>query len=44
MEISQKLVIFHVHVRGPISRDRRILVMEMKVGKPTHVAYLLLIN
>ena len=41
VEISQKQGI--CHVRGPVSRDRRILVMEMEVGKPTHVTYLLLI-
>ena len=40
MEISQRLGI--CHVRRPVSQDRRILVMEMEVGKPTHVAYLLL--
>ena len=40
-EISQKLGI--CHVRRPFSRDRRILVMAMEVGKPTHVAYLPLI-
>ena len=37
VEISQKLGLSHV--RRPISRDRRILVMEMEVGKPTHVAF-----
>ena len=41
MEISQKLGIFYVF--GPVLGDRWILVMEMEVGKPTHVAYLLLI-
>ena len=40
-EISQKPGI--CHVRRPVSRDRRILVMDMEVGKPTHVAYLPLI-
>ena len=37
MEILQKLDI--CHVCGPVSRDRRILVMEMEMGKPTHAAY-----
>ena len=41
MEILQKLEM--CHVCRPVSRDRRILVMEMKVGKPTHVTYILLI-
>ena len=41
MEISQKLGI--CHVRTLVSRDRRILITEKEVGKPTHVAYLLLI-
>ena len=38
---SEKLGIYHV--RRPVSWDRWILVMEMEAGKPTHVAYLLLI-
>ena len=41
VEISQKLGM--CHVRRPVSRGSRILVMEMEMGKPTHVAYLLLI-
>ena len=41
VEISQKLGI--CHVRRPVSRDRQILFMEMKVGNPTHAAYLPLI-
>ena len=36
-EISQKLGI--CQVRRSVSRDRRILAMEMEVGKPTHIAY-----
>ena len=40
MEISQKLGISHVS--RPVSRDRRMLVMEMVVGKQTYVAYLLI--
>ena len=40
VEISQKLGI--CYFRRPVSRDRRILVMEMEVGKPARVAYLLL--
>ena len=31
------------HVCRPVSRDRRILVMELEAGKAAHVAYLLLI-
>ena len=31
------------HVRRPVSRDRRILAMEMEAGKPAQVAYLILI-
>ena len=27
------------HVGGPVSRDRRILVMEMEVGKAVYLAY-----
>ena len=34
---SSNLGIFHV--RRPVSRDRRILVMELKAGKATHIAY-----
>ena len=41
MGISEQLGVSHV--RRPVSRDRRILVMEIEVGTPTHVAYLLLI-
>ena len=41
VEISQKLAI--CHVRRPVSRHKRILVMEMEVNKPTHAAHLLLI-
>ena len=41
VESSEKLGI--CHVRRPVSRDRRIMVIEMEVGKPTHVAYVLLI-
>ena len=41
VESSEKLGI--CHVRRPVSRDRRILVMEMKAGKLTCVTYLLLI-
>ena len=40
VEISQKLG--KCHVRRRVSRDRRILVMELEMGKPTHAAYLLL--
>ena len=36
--ISEKLSICN-HVRRPVSRDRRILVMEMEVGKAVHLAY-----
>ena len=43
MKISEILEIPSCHVRRPVSRDRLILVMEMEAGKPTHVAYLLLI-
>ena len=31
------------HFRRLVSRDRQILVMEMKAGNPSHVAYLLII-
>ena len=41
VEISQKLGI--CHVCRPASQDRRMLVMEMEVGKLIHVADLLLI-
>ena len=36
--ISEKLGIC-IHVPGPVSRDRRILVMEMEVGKAVYPAY-----
>ena len=35
---SEKLGICN-HVRRPVSRDRRILVMEMAVGKAAYLAY-----
>ena len=41
MEISENLGI--CHVPRPVSRDRQVLVMEVEMGKTTHVAYLLLI-
>ena len=41
MESSEKLGT--CHVRRSVSRDRRILVLVIESGKPTHVAYLLLI-
>ena len=36
---SEKLGI--CHVRRPVSRDRRILIVEMEASKSAHVAYLL---
>ena len=41
VESSGKLYI--CNVRRPVSGDRRMLVMEMEVGKPTQTAKLLLI-
>ena len=41
VEILQKLGI--CHVRKPVSQNRQILVIEMEVGEPTHVAFLPLI-
>ena len=36
MENSGKLGI--CHVPGPVSQDRQILVMEMEMSNPTHIA------
>ena len=41
VETSETLGIYRVS--RPVSRDRQTLIMEMEAGKPSHIAYLLLI-